>query len=202
MTKVKICGLTRLADVEIVNKYLPDYIGLIFAPSRRQLALAQAKEFARELSPEIKKVGVFVNSPREQVQELADACQLDILQFHGQESPEDCLGYSQKVWKGFSVKNAGSLKHIEHYQVDGILVDSYLPGIPGGTGITFNWDLVTDLAKRHFLILAGGLQTSNVQQAIKQVQPGIIDVSSGVETDGIKDEEKIKRFIEKVRKQR
>lgn len=202
MVQVKICGLTSVADVEIVNRYLPDYVGFVFAPGKRQVTLAQAVELAAAVSKDIKKVGVFVNCPKEQVKVIADACNLDILQFHGQESPVDCYGYKYPIWKAFNVKDAASLVGIKNYDVAGILVDSYHPQVLGGTGVSFDWSLVKELSQREFLILAGGLNVSNLEDAITLVQPAVVDVSSGVESNGRKDEMKIKQFIEKARKLR
>lgn len=199
MAKVKICGLTNIEDVRIINKYLPDYVGFVFAPSKRQITIKQAGILAKQIAPEIKKVGVFVNCPREYIEKAAKACDLDVLQFHGQESAQNCQGYTQEVWKCFRIRDTDSLATLQKYQVDGILIDSYFPGTLGGTGKTFDWSLVSHLADSYFFILAGGLNANNVQQAIYQVNPDVIDVSSSIETKNIKDEAKTRDFIRKVR---
>lgn len=199
MTKVKFCGLKREADIEYANALMPDYAGLIFAESRRRVDKSQAQMLIARLDPKIKKVGVFLNQTAVEVEEIAKACCLDILQFHGEEEPDFCSSFQYEVWKAFRVKDQASLIRIKDYQVGGLLFDTFVAGQYGGTGETFHWELVSDIATKRFIILSGGLHSMNIGRAIRTVQPAVLDVSSGVETDGNKDFIKMKEFIEKVR---
>lgn len=197
--KIKICGLRRKEDIGYVNKLKPDYVGFIFAPSKRQVSLHRARDLIRGLDQGIKKVGVFVNESRERVEEIGEACRLDILQFHGEEGADLVTGFRRDVWKAFSIKDENSLKDIDSYRVDGYLLDSFYKGKRGGTGKTFNWDLVAHLHREKFIILAGGLNLDNIGRAIARVRPQVVDLNSGVETGGYKDFNKMKTIIEKLR---
>ncbi|AHM57875.1 N-(5'-phosphoribosyl)anthranilate isomerase TrpF (plasmid) [Peptoclostridium acidaminophilum DSM 3953] len=193
MTMVKICGLTRGVDIEYANMLMPEYVGFVFASSKRQLAPEDAAVLIQRLKPEIKKVGVFVDEDIDVVLDTARICGLDVLQLHGNETPEYCRsieGY--EVWKAFRVEGERSIEEIGEYEVDGVLLDSFESGQHGGTGRTFDWNLAATVAKEHFTILAGGLSPENVKSAIEIVRPAAVDVSSGVETDGMKDYLKIK----------
>lgn len=200
MTKVKICGLTREVDIEYVNTLMPDYVGFVFASSKRQLSVVDASKLAKLLKPGIKKVGVFVDEEMAVVTETARICGLDVLQLHGSETPDYCRrleGY--EIWKAFRVAGEESIREIGEYNVDGVLLDSFSSSQHGGTGMTFDWNLAAAVAKERFTILAGGLGPENVKAAIDIVKPAVVDVSSGVETGGVKDYLKIKKFIENVR---
>lgn len=199
MVKVKICGLKTLADIDIVNQVRPDYIGLVFTTSRRQLDVATARSLVSDLNPDIKTVGVFANSDRAKIEDIANQCGLDILQFHGQESPVVCNSFQQEVWKAIPVKDEQSLTVTNNYSVAGILLDTYHPRYLGGTGQSFNWDLVTKISQTQFTILAGGLTKENVLEAIATVKPAVVDVSSGVEIDGTKNYQAVNEFVAKVR---
>ena len=198
-TKVKICGITRIEDVKTLNKYLPDYVGFVFAPSRRRIEPEKVSELISELDARIKKVGVFLNHSQRDVEDIAYKCSLDVLQFHGDETVQYCASFKQKVWKAIGIKNAQSLKRIEDFQVEGILLDSIVDGKSGGTGQPFDWKMVNCLPENVKVILAGGLNSRNVLEAIEKVKPFCVDISSGVETDGVKDTKKIKEFIELVK---
>jgi phosphoribosylanthranilate isomerase len=199
VVKVKICGLKREEDILYVNKLKPDYVGFVFAKSKRQVDKYRAKELIKNLDKGIKKVGVFLNAPANEVMQIAEYCGLDVLQFHGDEDPMYCSSFNKEVWKGFRIRDRDSLSELESYDTDGFLLDTFKKGIYGGTGEVFNWDIVADISKNRFVILAGGLHWENVKAAIKTVDPMVVDVSSGVETDGYKDFEKIKKFIGNVR---
>lgn len=199
MTKIKICGLTRIKDIEYVNRYQPDYVGFIFAESRRRITPHIAKELIRHLSPDIKKVGVFVNEHVEKVMEIGELCNLDVLQLHGDETPYYCSLMKKPVWKGVRVQNVESVSAIKEYDVEAVLLDTYSKSQHGGTGKIFDWNLARYLDKKHKLVLAGGINSSNVNQAVEMLRPFCIDVSSSVETNGVKDAEKIREIIEKVR---
>lgn len=204
MTKIKVCGLSRMADIEIVNKYKPDYVGFVFAKSKRQVSKERAKELIRKLNGDIKTVGVFVNSEIEVIKDTAEVAGLDVIQLHGDESEE----YTEKlrectdceIWQAVRVLNSGDIKKIISCRADKILLDKYKGDSYGGSGEKFEWESFgkSDMPKN--IILAGGLDGNNVIDGIKVFMPYAVDVSSGVETDGIKDENKIREFIEIVRK--
>ena len=201
MTKIKICGLKREEDIQYVNELLPDYVGFVFAKSPRQVNADRARELMRSLNKNIKKVGVFLNMEKEEVSHIAESCGLDVLQFHGEETPDYCHSFQQEVWKAFRIKDKNSLKEVEKYVVDGYLLDTYTFGQYGGSGRTFSWELGRLLKKPKLLILAGGLQPNNVVKAIEALEPDVVDVSSGVEEDGAKSFEKMKQFIKNGRGQ-
>lgn len=194
--KVKICGLSRKQDVDFVNQLLPDYAGFVFAESRRRVSVAEAERMAQDLAPAMKKVGVFVNAPPSFVQDAAVRCNLDILQFHGRETSAYWQSFSKPIWKALRIRDQSALIQASDFNgIEALLLDSER----GGSGRTFDWRLVKGLELPYPLILAGGLNPDNVLQAIAAVRPFAVDVSSGVETDGIKDFHKIQLFIEKVR---
>ncbi len=197
--KIKICGLRREEDINYVNELKPDYVGFIFAKSKRQITPYKAKKLIEQLDKSIKKVGIFVNEDKENVKQIAKDCNLDVLQFHGDEQPDDIIGFEQEIWKSFNIKDENSFKHMENYNVDGYLLDTFVEGQRGGTGKAFNWDLISHSNKERFIILAGGLNFENIDVAIKKVKPQVVDVNSGIEVDGCKDFNKMKTIIEKVR---
>lgn len=197
MTKVKICGLSRDIDIDYVNNLKPEYIGFVFAKSKRQVSLEQAKILAAKLSGSIKTVGVFVNENKEKVQLIAESLKLDVLQFHGDESVDYIKYFSNyECWKSIRVSGSDDLKKIQQYdRSTTILLDGKIPG----SGIAFDWNIIKDLTLKRKLILAGGLSPDNISEAIMSVKPYAVDVSSGVETNGMKDIVKIEDFIRKVR---
>jgi len=198
--RIKICGLRREEDIDYVNKLKPDYVGFIFAKSKRQVSVQQGMELAKKVARGIKKVGVFVNSPTKEVKEIARICELDVLQFHGEEEPDSIQNYHQDVWKAFRIKDENSFKRLDEYSVKGYLLDTFMDGEIGGTGRTFDWSLIPDVHKEKFIILAGGLVLENIISAIDMVHPHVVDINSGVEINGYKDFNKMKEIIEKVRK--
>ncbi len=199
LSKIKICGLKREEDIEYANKLQPDYVGFVFAKSKRQVDMYQAKELIENLDKNIKKVGVFLNHSYEEIKQITVFCNLDIIQLHGDENPDFCNQFGQKVWKAFRIKEKSSLNELEKYDVDGYLLDTYIIGDYGGTGESFNWNIVTNLSKDRFIILAGGLTADNIKKAIMTTNPQVVDVSSGVETEGVKSYFKMKELIENVR---
>lgn len=199
MAKVKICGLTTEQDIQLVNQYHPDYVGFVFAKSTRQVTPLLVKELMRKLCPSIHKVGVFVNEKAQTVNEISKMCSLDIVQLHGDETPHYQALIHTPTWKAIRIYNTESLKCCQEYKVEGIVLDTYSKNHYGGTGVAFDWCLAADMRCKSKIILAGGLNQENVEKAIKTITPYCVDVSSGVETDGIKDEEKIKQFIQAVR---
>ncbi|KOA19975.1 N-(5'-phosphoribosyl)anthranilate isomerase [Clostridium homopropionicum DSM 5847] len=195
-TKVKICGLRSVRDIEIVNKYSVDYVGFVFAESKRKVSIHVAKAMIEALRKDIKAVGVFVNTLPEEINKITDYCKLDIVQLHGNETLEDCEKIKAPIWKSISVKSKADVAKIELYKnAQGILLD----GLKPGSGECFKWDLAKGISDKYFTILAGGLTHGNVSKAIQEVKPQVVDVSSGVETDSIKDEEKIRGFVSKVK---
>ena len=204
MTKIKICGLQRIEDIEMVNKNLPDYVGFIFAESKRKVTKEKVKELIDRLDKRIKTVGVFVDEREENVEKIAKYCGLDILQFHGEETAEYCDHFRDQyeIWKAFSVKDRGIEKRLLKYKkhIDLYLLDAYNKEVRGGSGKVFNWDLIEGMSKKYKIALAGGINYKNILEAVEKVNPYIIDLSSGVETDGFKDGEKIKEIIKKIRR--
>jgi len=176
-----------------------DAIGLVFAPSRRQVTVEQARRIAFALPPFVTKVGVFVDDDPARVREIADAVHLDAVQLHGGESPEYAAALGLPVIKAIRMRDRSSVEAMRGYRVFAFLLDSFEPDLAGGTGKAFNWDLAAGLQASAPLILAGGLTAENVQPALQAVRPYGVDVSSGVETDGGKDPGKIREFIARVR---
>jgi len=198
LTKVKICGLKREDDILYANELKPDYVGFVFAKSKRQIDKYKAKKLIDKLDKGIRTVGVFLNSPLDAVKDIAEFCSLDIIQLHGDEPPEYCSLFDREVWKAFRVKDRNSLRDLHKYKTRGYLLDTYVKGAYGGTGEAFNWEVASEITKDKFVILAGGLSEDNIDRAIDIVNPAVVDVSSGVEIDGYKDFSKMKRFIERV----
>lgn len=198
MVKIKICGLKRLEDIEIVNKYKPDYIGFVFANSKRKVSHELASEMKSNLSPDILAVGVFVDADIDEVLELYGKGTIDIAQLHGVES-EDYIRILKENTNGeLKIINAIEMsaeKNLSQYEdslADYLLLDS-----GKGSGKTFDWRLIRKDLKKEFF-LAGGIDISNVREAIEEFSPYAVDLSSSLETDGIKDENKIKEIMEAI----
>jgi len=194
--KVKICGVTRIADALVAAEAGAAAVGLNFyPPSPRCVTVEMARDIVSVLPPSVCPVGVFVNESRQRVSEIADAVGLRGLQFHGEESPADCEGWGLKVIKAVRVRDRESIGDLASYPVDFILLDAYLEGRPGGTGHRFAWELAAACESSR-LILAGGLTPENVAEAVRAVRPAGVDVASGVESEpGIKDAGRMRRFI-------
>ncbi|MEZ4358131.1 MAG: phosphoribosylanthranilate isomerase [Eubacteriales bacterium] len=200
MAKVKICGIKSRDDIDIVNALLPDYIGFVFCPtSKRYISLNEAKVLSSLLSSKIKKVGVFVNEKKETINKLKEECNLDVLQLHGDEKPQDCFYDGASVWKAIRIKDSIDLDKVKFYNVDRFLLDTFVLGSYGGSGKMFDLNLIRYLSKKDEIVLAGGLSPENVKTIVKTVNPYAVDVSSGVETEGKKDYCLVKEFIDKVR---
>lgn len=201
MTKIKICGLTRKEDIEAVNRWQPDYIGFVFCESRRQVTVEQAGLLKANLDSRIKAVGVFVNEPIISIVELCNTGVIEIVQLHGDESEEYVTQLKDQidcpVIKAVRIQSAQQVLQAEKLSSDLLLLDTYQKGQYGGSGKTFDYSMIPFLHKR--FLLAGGLENSNIAQAIEECNPYGVDISSGVETDGIKDEEKIRQIIQMVR---
>lgn len=193
---VKICGITSIEVAEAARDYGADLIGFVFAESRRRIEVEVAEKIANTVK-NVGKVGVFVNTPLAEVQEIAKKCKLDFVQLHGEESPEYCRLVRYPVIKAIRVGEQFDPQSLANYDVDWVLFDSLVPGQQGGTGIPFDWHKAKAIRTQIKipLLIAGGLTPDNVAEAIRTLSPQGIDVSGGVETDGQKDIEKIKQFL-------
>ncbi len=202
LTRVKICGITREQDVLSVAMNGADAIGLVFyEKSPRYVSAAQAAQLLSVLPPFVTVVGLFVNATAEFVREVLSVVSLDLLQFHGDESPQYCEQFNKPYLKAIRVKPDVDLLQCasQYRKAQGLLLDAYVEGIPGGTGAVFEWSLIPQVLRPR-IILSGGLDAGNVAAAIALVQPYAVDVSSGVEAaKGIKDAEKIARFMSEAR---
>ena len=201
MTRIKLCGLTRPEDIAAANALKPEYIGFVFAAkSKRAVSREMAAELKARLSPEIQAVGVFVNEAPETVAELLNADIIDIAQLHGQEQEDESYIQTLRTLtnkpliQAFRVDGPASLAKAEKSPADFILLDSGA----GGTGTTFDWTLLEKFERPYFL--AGGLGPDTVGDAVKRLHPYAVDVSSGIETAGKKDEQKMAAFVAAVRK--
>ena len=195
---VKICGITSEADALAAAEAGADAIGLMFYEgSPRHVILEQAKAISAALPQHVMRVGVFVNAEEAFVHQALTECMLNILQFHGDETPEECSRYPVMTLKAFRVQGEETLAQLEAYPSAGYLLDAYVKDALGGTGATFNWDLAVraqEFGKPIFL--AGGLTPENVAEAVRKVQPFGVDVSSGVEIEpGRKDAEQMRTFV-------
>jgi len=197
MVKIKLCGLMRPEDIEAVNILKPEYIGFVFAPgSKRYIDPEQAAAFKNILDPEIRAVGVFVDARKELVLKLLEDNVIDIAQLHGNEDDEyidHIKNVSGKpVIKAFRISCSGDIPAVQQSRADYVLLDS-----GAGTGKVFNWDLIRSIKRPFFL--AGGLDHENVRQAVNELKPFAVDVSSGIEVNGIKDIGRMNAFVEAVR---
>jgi phosphoribosylanthranilate isomerase len=197
MVRVKICGITSIEDALAAVEAGADALGFVFYDkSPRFINPVRAAEIILRLPPFVQTVGLFVNEDAEQVNWTADYCGLDVVQLHGDETPEDCLEVNRRVIKAFRIQNNISIEPLGKYQVSGFLLDAWSPDAYGGTGRSFNWELARAAMQYGHVILAGGLSPENVAEAIKVVNPYGVDVSSGVESAlGKKDAEKVREFI-------
>jgi len=197
--KVKICGITNVPDGLASAEAGADALGFVFyEQSPRHICVDAAARLIRELPPFVMKVGVFVNAPEDLVLRAAHECGLNLLQFHGDESPEYCLQFGLMCMKAFRVRDTASLRAALDYHTDAWLFDAYTPGQAGGTGETFNWDIALQAHDwGHPVFLAGGLTPENVAGAVRRARPYAVDVSSGVEAaPGKKDHAKVRAFIQ------
>ncbi len=198
MTKIKLCGLSRIQDIETANTLKPDYIGFVFAAkSKRRVTQLQAAELKSKLNPETKAVGVFLDDDLDMVAGMMNLGIVDVVQLHGSEDEE----YIKKlrvitdkpIIKAFVINTAEDVKRAEQSTADYILLDG-----GKGSGKVFDWSLLKEIKRPYFL--AGGLNTENAAQAVASLKPFAVDVSTGIETDGFKDAEKMTAFVAAVRK--
>jgi phosphoribosylanthranilate isomerase len=202
-TRVKICGITNLADALAAIAAGADALGLNFYKgSPRHVSVKTAAEISKQLPPFVMLAGVFVNADEELVARAIGECGLSLMQFHGDEPPEFCTQFGRMSMKAFRMRDIESLKELPKYQTDAYLLDAFSPEARGGTGEKFNWDLAMEAKKfGKPIFLAGGLTPENVAEAMRKVRPFGVDVSSGVESSpGKKDHAKVRAFIAAVRK--
>lgn len=195
--RVKICGITNSEDAQAAVALGADALGFIFAKSPRQIPKELARDIIEQLPPFVSPVGVFVDERVDVVKEVCNFCTIPAVQLHGSEDPlylKDLKGY--KVIKAFRIKREDDLKLLANYKPHAFLLDSYIKGVMGGTGVSFNWEIARKAHKYGNIILSGGLTPDNIKEAIRKVKPYAVDVSSGVESSpGKKDKELMKRFI-------
>lgn len=198
MVKIKICGLRRLKDIEIVNKYKPDYIGFVFADSKRKVSHEIASRMKSKLSSDIISVGVFVDAPQDEILELFDDNIIEVAQLHGMESEDYINNLKEntnnelKIIKAIEMADDVDLSKYDNSHADYLLLDS-----GKGSGKTFDWQLIKNDLKKDFF-LAGGINSTNVKKAIEEFKPYAIDLSSSLETNDYKDEDKIKEIMEVI----
>ena len=199
MTKIKLCGLSRPCDIETANAIKPEYIGFVFAPkSKRYVTPEKAKQLKQMLVPNIKTVGVFVNEEVETIVKLLNDGIIDIAQLHGNED-EDVIRRlrhltNKPIIKAFRIETARDIADAQSCTADYVLLDS-----GAGTGTVFNWNLIQSINRPYFL--AGGLSPDNAKDAVTMLHPFAVDVSSGIETDGVKDKTKMAKFVAAIRKE-
>jgi len=224
-TKLKICGIRNSATLQAMRTMDVDYVGFVFAPSKRRVSPEEAGEMVRVLRSEgyrttgaFEAVGVFVNPSWEELAAIMEAAPLDVIQLHGQETPEDCRRVKMtykgvKVFKAIPIPEGGTgwpaqelIEGLKPYAdcVDAFLLDTYDPAVGGGSGRTFSWEVIPDVLRwtrsvGTELFVAGGLHPGNVTELMETYGPDGVDVSSGVESDGIKDLVKIRMFLERVK---
>lgn len=201
-TRIKICGLRRPEDIEYVNECLPDYAGFVFADSRRKVSAGDVARLREKLDNRISVVGVFVNEDVQRVAWLVNEGIIDIAQLHGDEDSYYIFQLRYllkrgKIIKAVRVQSPRDIAAVDKLPADYLLFDKFSPDAYGGTGETFDWSIITDIRKPFFL--AGGIRTENVEQALEQVHPYAVDLSSAVETEGYKDRNKMIDIVNKIR---
>lgn len=203
--KIKICGIKRSEDVGFANLFMPDYIGFILSKGyKRTVKIDDAKFLAAKVDLKIKKVGVFVDMPAKNVASVADYTGVDIIQLHGENEDNDYINelrkYTDKeIWNVFKVKNEEEVLKAEKSIADMILLDTYSEKIAGGTGKKVDTDIILKSGLSRDFVLAGGIDNDNISDILSEIKPFCIDVSSGTETDGVKDPQKMADIIRKIR---
>jgi len=202
MSKIKICGLKRIEDINYVNECKPDYIGFVFAGTKRKISFEKAVLLKSSLSKDIKAVGVFVNEPIENIIQMTNRGIIDIIQLHGDEDEDyikELKSQTDKpIIKAIRVKDKEDIYRADELNVEYLLLDTYSKDEYGGSGIPFNHDIIPKVKHKYFL--AGGININNIKDVIASTDAYCIDVSSSVESDGIKDYNKIKDIIDAVRR--
>ncbi len=200
--RVKICGITRTEDLAAACKAGADALGFVFyAKSPRRLSIEQAALLVAQMPPFMQSVGLFVDAEPAFIEAVLKTVPLDLLQFHGNEAPERCRAFGRPYLKAVRMKAGVDLVKYcaDFHDARGLLLDAYVPGVPGGTGERFDWKLIPSGLTRP-IVLSGGLNPDNVAQAVRAVRPWAVDVSSGVEAaPGVKDAAKVAAFIERAK---
>jgi phosphoribosylanthranilate isomerase len=201
MTRVKVCGITTAEDAQLAVERGVDALGFVFYPaSPRYILPPEAAEIIRGMPPFVASVGVFVDCPYEEIESVVAECGLTAVQLHGGEEPDFCARFRVKVIKAFRVRDEQLPPEIARYRTDAILLDAFREGVPGGTGKTFSWEVAREARRHGRIILAGGLNSENVGQAIETVRPYAVDVSSGVEmAPGKKDPRLLTEFLKRAK---
>lgn len=202
--KIKFCGIRREEDVQFCNVVEPDYMGLILSKGfRRSVSPQDGRNLVKKAHSYIRSVGVFVNASADEIADVVRRVSVDVIQLHGNETPEEVfrIGRLTKrpVWKTIRTKTPDTLKQASAYQADRLVIEGYAAGVAGGAGLTADWGMIQENRPSGLFFLAGGLTPENVTEAIGTVQPYGVDLSSGIETDGVKDFEKMKEIIKLVR---
>ena len=200
MTRIKICGLRRPEDIQAVNQAGADYAGFVFAPSKRQVTPNLAAKLITQLNPGIMPVGVFVNAAPEEIAAIVQQTGIRAVQLHGDEPPEEMAQLRKlcpqvHLWRAVRVQRRSDLLQADQLGADALVLDAYSPVQYGGTGLIGDWDLISSVLISTPFFLAGGLRADNLELAIRMVQPMGVDLSGGVETDGVKDKEKILQTV-------
>ncbi len=202
MSKIKICGIKRFEDIIAINEAKPDYIGFIFAKTRRRISPEQASELVAMLDRVVKVVGVFVDEEMRVVADIAKRCPLDVIQLHGGEDEtyiRRLRGMTHKeIWKAVRVRSAEDIEKAASLGADRLLLDSFVEETPGGSGVMFDHG-VLDGVKTGELIIAGGINEDNITETIKSLNPFAVDISSGAESGGVKDADKIAALVAAAR---
>ena len=198
---IKFCGITRLEDAQYALELGADAIGFVFANSPRQIFVEQAQKIALKIHG-IKTVGVFVNDRLENVKAIQKACNLDFVQLHGEEPPEYCSQFGASCIKAFRIGKISDLEKIQLYpNALKVLLDAFVPNQRGGTGKTIDREVLKNIAEPNRTILAGGLTPNNIDSILSTIKPFGVDVSSGIEKNpGIKDKQKMKNLIDKIKR--
>ena len=202
--KIKFCGIRRKEDVDFCNTLLPEFMGMILTPGfKRSITAEYAETLVKEKKSCIKAVGVFVDTTSEKVAEISKKAFLDVIQLHGNETAEIIKEVKEltglPVWKAVRVQNTQDIKNAELLGADKLVLEGYVSGKAGGTGITANWELISKSKPQIPFFLAGGLTPKNLSAAINTVKPYGVDFSSGIETDGIKDYKKMQEIVNIIR---
>lgn len=201
MTKVKICGLQEQEHVKTAVHAGADAIGFVFAPSKRRVSIEQAQQLANHVPQGVLKIGVFVNPTPAELKEAVERVPLDYVQYHGEETPAFIQEQGYPAIKALSIREKEDVQAAANYQVDYYLFDAPGTEFKGGSGHTFDWTLLEQVGiPKEKLLLAGGLNVDNIEAAITDVGPFMVDVSSGVETNGSKDSTKIQAFLQAVKR--
>lgn len=202
--KIKLCGIKRPEDIAFMNEFRPDYIGFVFAGTRRRITPQTAAALAEKLDKGIRKVGVFVDEPPESIEKTAKLAGLDAVQLHGRESAETIeklrnLLPGVEIWKAVRVRDRDSIPDAQKLGADLLLLDSFSASEYGGTGKTADFGLIRQAKPRALYFLAGGLNSENIGAIVREFSPYGVDISSGIETGGVKDCRKIEQIMRILR---